>query len=110
MVSGNIGIYLHDVFDIIRSYWKTRRGSVLCTLARNNFIVRNSNPSKKNIMSIGFFIFGGIIFAIYVYLTVWNIFYSSKKQRQENYSTIAKKDASSFEKKIESLFIKNKAA
>lgn len=41
-------------------------------------------------MSIGFFIVGGIIFAVYLYLTFWNIFHSSKKQRQENYPNIPK--------------------
>ena len=38
-------------------------------------------------MSLGFFLIGGIIFAVYMYFTVWNIFYSSKKQREENYPT-----------------------
>jgi|TARA_R110002153_G_scaffold159059_1_gene311208 hypothetical protein len=36
-------------------------------------------------MNIGMFIIGGIIFSIYMYFTLWNIFYSSKKQRKENY-------------------------
>ena len=36
-------------------------------------------------MSISFFITGGIIFLIYMCLTFWNIFYSNKKQREENY-------------------------
>ena len=36
-------------------------------------------------MNIGFFVIGGIIFAIYMYLTIWNIFYNSKKQREEHY-------------------------
>lgn len=39
-------------------------------------------------MSIGFFIVGGLIFGVYMYFTLWNIFYSSKKQREENYPTI----------------------
>jgi len=39
-------------------------------------------------MSIGFFIVGGIIFSVYMYLTIWNIFYSNKKQRQENYPNL----------------------
>ena len=30
------------------------------------------------------FIIGFIIFVIYVYFLIWNIFYSSKKQREEN--------------------------
>ena len=36
-------------------------------------------------MSGGFFIVGGIIFSVYVYFLIWNIFYSNKKQREENY-------------------------
>lgn len=39
-------------------------------------------------MSIGFFIVGGLIFGVYMYFTLWNIFYSSKKQREENYPTL----------------------
>ena len=39
-------------------------------------------------MSLTFFIVGGVIFALYMYLTIWNIFYSSKKQREENYPNI----------------------
>jgi len=42
-------------------------------------------------MSIGFFIFGGIIFSIYMIFTVWGILYSSKKQKEENYPNITKK-------------------
>ena len=30
------------------------------------------------------FIIGFIIFVIYVYFLIWNIFYSNKKQREEN--------------------------
>lgn len=41
-------------------------------------------------MNIGFLIIGGIIFAIYVALTIWNIFYSSRKQREENYPNLKK--------------------
>ena len=36
-------------------------------------------------MSGGFFIIGGIIFAVYVYFTIWNINTSAKKNREENY-------------------------
>ena len=39
-------------------------------------------------MSIGFFITGGIIFAIYMGLMIWNIIYSSRKQQEENYPNI----------------------
>ena len=41
-------------------------------------------------MNIGFIIIGGIIFAIYVALTFWNIFYSNGKQREENYPNLKK--------------------
>lgn len=36
-------------------------------------------------MNLGFFIIGGVIFALYMGLTIWNIIYSNKKQREENY-------------------------
>ncbi len=36
-------------------------------------------------MNIGFFIVGGIIFATYMGLTIWNIIYSNRKQKEENY-------------------------
>ena len=39
-------------------------------------------------MSIGFFIIGGVIFLAYVYLTIWNIYYSGKKQKEENYPKV----------------------
>lgn len=38
-------------------------------------------------MSIGFFIVGAIIFATYMGLTIWNIIYSSRKQKEENYQS-----------------------
>ena len=31
------------------------------------------------------FIVGGCIFSVYVYFLIWNIFYNSKKNREENY-------------------------
>jgi hypothetical protein len=34
------------------------------------------------------FIVGFVIFGIYLYLMIWNIFYSSKKQREENYPNL----------------------
>ena len=43
-------------------------------------------------MNLGFFIIGGVIFAAYMYFTMWNIFYSSKKQREENYPTVNRVD------------------
>jgi hypothetical protein len=39
-------------------------------------------------MSIGFILVGGIIFSVYIYFTVWNILYTSKKQREDNYSDL----------------------
>ncbi len=39
-------------------------------------------------MSFGFFLVGAIIFSLYIYFTIWNIFYSSKKQREENYPSL----------------------
>jgi|TARA_R110000787_G_scaffold77511_7_gene170272 hypothetical protein len=36
-------------------------------------------------MNIAMFIVGASIFSVYVVLLVWNIFYSNKKQREENY-------------------------
>ena len=36
-------------------------------------------------MSIGFFIVGAVIFALYVYFLIWSIFTQNKKQREENY-------------------------
>ena len=35
-------------------------------------------------MSLTMFIVGFVIFAIYMYFTIWNIFYSTRKQREEN--------------------------
>ena len=35
-------------------------------------------------MGIAMFIIGFVIFVIYVYFLIWNVFYSSKKQREEN--------------------------
>ena len=36
-------------------------------------------------MSITMFIVGFVIFGIYLYFLIWNIYYSSRKQREENY-------------------------
>ena len=35
-------------------------------------------------MGLAMFIIGFVIFVIYVYFLIWNVFYSSKKQREEN--------------------------
>ena len=42
-------------------------------------------------MSISFFIVGGVIFAIYLFFMFYNIFYSNKKQKEENYPNIDNK-------------------
>ena len=39
-------------------------------------------------MSIGFFIIGGIIFSVYIYLMIWSIIYNNKKQQEENYPNL----------------------
>jgi hypothetical protein len=61
-------------------------------------------------MSIGFFIVGGIIFAVYMYFTIWNIMYSSKKSKQENYSNIEKEKENNLEKIPENIFAKSRNA
>ncbi len=43
-------------------------------------------------MSISFFIVGGVIFAIYLFLMFWNIVYSNKKQKEKNYPNIDSKE------------------
>ena len=40
-------------------------------------------------MSVGFFLVGGVIFAIYVWFTIWIIFSQNKAQRKENYPKVA---------------------
>ena len=45
-------------------------------------------------MSISFFIVGAIIFSIYLFLMFWNIVYSNRKQREENYPGVATKEQS----------------
>ena len=36
-------------------------------------------------MSPVMFIVGTVIFGVYMYFLIWNIFYSARKQREENY-------------------------
>lgn len=45
-------------------------------------------------MSTGFFIIGAIIFSIYLYFTIWNIYYSNTKQKEESYPTVREKQLS----------------
>jgi hypothetical protein len=42
-------------------------------------------------MSISFFIVGGVIFAVYLFLMFWNIVYSNEKQKKENYPNVDNK-------------------
>ena len=35
-------------------------------------------------MGLAMFIIGFVIFVVYVYFLIWNVFYSNKKQREEN--------------------------
>lgn len=39
-------------------------------------------------MGVGMYVVGAIIFSAYMYFTIWNIFYSTKKQREENYPNL----------------------
>ena len=36
-------------------------------------------------MNVTMFIVGAVIFSIYIYFTIWNIFYGARKNREENY-------------------------
>jgi hypothetical protein len=36
------------------------------------------HPTKTHDMSLKFFLVGGVIFAVYMFLTIWNIFNGSK--------------------------------
>ena len=39
-------------------------------------------------MNVTMFIVGFVIFAAYCYFLIWNIFYSSRKQKEENYPNL----------------------
>lgn len=41
-------------------------------------------------MNKGFLLVGGVIFAVYIYLTFWNIFKSHKKQKENHYPNLTK--------------------
>ena len=45
-------------------------------------------------MSISFFIVGAVIFSIYLFFMFYNIIYSNKKQREENYPNVDDKGVS----------------
>ena len=91
MVPRHISIYMYVVLDYIRYFRERTRSFIFRTLAGYNSIVCNSNSSKKNNVSIGFFIIGAIIFSFYLYFTIWNIYYSNTKQREESYPTVREK-------------------
>jgi hypothetical protein len=58
-------------------------------------------------MGLGFYIGGAIIWSLFMGLQIWNIYYSNKKQREENYSNYPafleklKNEASINEEKID---------
>ena len=39
-------------------------------------------------MSVTFFLVGGLIFATYIYFTIWNIYNPQVKSKRENYSNL----------------------
>ena len=45
------------------------------------------------------FVVGFVIFAAYIYLTVWSIFYNSRKQQEENYPELTGMGKPVFRKK-----------
>ena len=45
------------------------------------------------------FAVGAIIFAAYIYLTIWSIYYNSRKQQEENYPTLTGMGEPVFRKK-----------
>ena len=91
MVSCNSSIHMFIILSNTWINWNDRRGSVFSELASNDSFICNSNQTKKDDMNKGVIFIGGIIFAVYIYLTFWNIFYSHKKQREENYPNLTKK-------------------
>ena len=36
-------------------------------------------------MNVTMFIVGAAIFSVYIYFTIWNIFYGARKNKEENY-------------------------
>ena len=44
-------------------------------------------------MSIQMYMVGGILFAIYIYFTIWNIFRNNKAQQSKNESQSSLKDS-----------------
>ena len=39
-------------------------------------------------MSFEMFVVGAVLFALYIYLTIWNVTYNNKKQGQEDQSNM----------------------
>jgi len=55
-------------------------------IGQEQYYCSQSQLDKEEIqMNIGFFIVGAVIFATYMGLTIFNIIYSNRKQREENY-------------------------
>ena len=75
---------MHAIFNRVRNNGDDGRGPIFGTLAGYYIIICNSHQTKKNNMNIGFFIAGGVIFALYMGLTFWNIFDSNRKQKEQN--------------------------
>lgn len=50
-------------------------------------------------MSWGFFIIGGSIFAVYMYLMLWNINHSAKQSKKENYPNLGSEGANPADQK-----------
>ena len=72
------------VFCWIRFNGHDRRGAIFCTLARDHLVICDCYQTKKNDMSIGFFVVGGLIFALYMGLTILNIVNSNNRQSEDN--------------------------
>ena len=54
-------------------------------IGRVQYYYLQSQLDKEERHEYGFFIVGGIIFGLYMGLTIWNIIDSSKKSKKANY-------------------------
>ena len=59
-------------------------------------------------MNKGFLFVGGIIFAVYLYFTFWNIFQSHKKQKENNYPNLEKEEIFEAQKLVDQIYIDDK--
>jgi len=50
-------------------------------------------------MSITFFLVGGLIFATYMYFTIWNIFNSQKEPKRKSYPNFGSEGCEPYESK-----------